>query len=172
MTTRPQTPVRKFDRVPFSCHPKPGGESLTDSAFVTIQTRNLIIATHLPRHLRALVRGVEEFENTAGLRVAGGIRAQLLSASPDFLTKLETAKQPDPWQFGFAIIHKIDNGACGSRATWTGKPARVGEPGGESINVLMGMCGFPGPPDEDGSSKSPMAFRRNIRAAATQPKPQ
>jgi len=29
---------------------------------------------------------------------------------------------------------KIDNGAGGSRATSTGKPARVDEPGGESIN--------------------------------------
>ncbi len=31
-------------------------------------------------------------------------------------------------------LWKIDNGAGGSRATWTGKPERVGEPGGESIN--------------------------------------
>ncbi len=31
-------------------------------------------------------------------------------------------------------LWKIDNGAGGSRATWTGKPDRVGEPGGESIN--------------------------------------
>ena len=31
-------------------------------------------------------------------------------------------------------VWKIDNGAGGSRATWTGKPERVGEQGGESIN--------------------------------------
>src|SRR5207245_5476608 len=31
-------------------------------------------------------------------------------------------------------IAKIDNGAGGSRATWTGKPERVDEPGGEPIN--------------------------------------
>jgi hypothetical protein len=31
-------------------------------------------------------------------------------------------------------LWKIDNGAGGSRATWTGKPERVDEPGGESIN--------------------------------------
>jgi hypothetical protein len=31
-------------------------------------------------------------------------------------------------------LWKIDNGASGSRATWTGKPERVDEPGGESIN--------------------------------------
>ena len=31
-------------------------------------------------------------------------------------------------------LWKIDNGAGGSRATWTGKPERVGEQGCESIN--------------------------------------
>ena len=33
------------------------------------------------------------------------------------------ATEPDPWQFGFAVIHKIDN-------------------------VLIGMAGFPGPPSD------------------------
>ena len=36
---------------------------------------------------------------------------------------------------------KIDNGAGGSRATWTGKPERVDEPGGESINGFCGTIG-------------------------------
>jgi ribosomal-protein-alanine N-acetyltransferase len=92
---------------------------------MSILTKNLIIAPHLPRHLRSLVRSVEEYENIAGLRVADGIRDQLLSASNEFLANLANAKQSDPWQFGFAVIHKIDN-------------------------VLMGMAGFPGPPDADG----------------------
>ena len=92
---------------------------------MTIQTKNLILAPHLPRHLRALVRSVGDFENIAGLRVADGIRNQLLSASPNFLAGLQVAKQSDPWQFGFAVIHKIDN-------------------------VLIGMGGFPGPPDSEG----------------------
>lgn len=90
-----------------------------------VQTENLILAANLPRHLRALVRSEQEFENTAGLRVAEGIREQLGSASTEFLARLETAKQFDPWQFGFAVIHKNDN-------------------------VLIGICGFPGPPDPDG----------------------
>jgi RimJ/RimL family protein N-acetyltransferase len=90
-----------------------------------IETQNLILAAHLPRHLRALLRGVEEFENTAGLRVGDGIRDQLLSASPGFRARLDTATAPDPWQFGFGIIHQIDS-------------------------ILIGMCGFPGQPDENG----------------------
>ncbi|MGH8101264.1 MAG: GNAT family N-acetyltransferase [Chthoniobacterales bacterium] len=72
-----------------------------------------------------MLRRLEEFENNAGLRVADGIRDQLRSASPDFVTRLEVARELDPWQFGFGLIHKIDH-------------------------VLMGMCGFPGPPDAEG----------------------
>jgi RimJ/RimL family protein N-acetyltransferase len=92
---------------------------------MTIQTDHLILATHLPRHLRALLRGLQEFEETAGLRAAPGVRQQLLSASPEFLARLETAKRPDPWRFGFGIIYNADL-------------------------VLIGMCGFPGPPDSNG----------------------
>jgi ribosomal-protein-alanine N-acetyltransferase len=92
---------------------------------MTIQTKNLILASHLPRHLRALLRGTQEFENIAGLRVANGIREQLLSASPEFMASVENGRQADPWRFGFGVIHKIDN-------------------------VLIGTGGFPGGPDSDG----------------------
>ena len=37
----------------------------------------------------------------------------------------------------FGDRRKIENGAGGSRATWTGKPARVDKPGGESINHVV-----------------------------------
>lgn len=92
---------------------------------MTIQTKNLILAPHLPRHLRALLRGPQEFENIAGLRVADGIRDQLLNASSDFMAKVENGREADPWRFGFGVVHKIDN-------------------------LLIGMAGFPGPPDPDG----------------------
>ena len=92
---------------------------------MTFQTENLIITPYLPRYLRALLRSEKEFETTAGLRVAAGIREQFLSASADFMRRVENGKQPDPWLFGFAVVHKTDN-------------------------VLVGTCGFPGPPDSDG----------------------
>ena len=92
---------------------------------MTFQTDNLIIAPHLPRYLSALLRSEQEFENTAGLRVANGIREQISEASTEFKTRVEKGRQPDPWQFGFAIIHKADN-------------------------VVIGTCGFPGPPDSNG----------------------
>src|SRR5690348_14375584 len=37
----------------------------------------------------------------------------------------------------FGDQRKIENGTGGSRATWTGKPARVDESGGESINHVV-----------------------------------
>jgi len=43
----------------------------------------------------------------------------------------------------FGDRRKIDNGAGGSGATWTGKPARLDEPGGESINHMVHT--FPSP---------------------------
>src|SRR5438876_12394960 len=92
---------------------------------MTIQTKNLILAPHLPRHLRALLRGPQEFKNIAGLRVADGIRDQLVSASSDFITNVENGREADPWRFGFGVVHKIDN-------------------------LLIGMAGFPGPPDSGG----------------------
>jgi [ribosomal protein S5]-alanine N-acetyltransferase len=92
---------------------------------MTIQTEHLILAPHLPRHLRALLRSESEFEYTAGVRVAAGIHEQMLEASADFKDRVENARQSDPWQFGFAIIHRDDN-------------------------VLIGTCGFPAPPDSKG----------------------
>ncbi len=92
---------------------------------MTIQTENLIMASHLPRYLRALLRGKQEFENVSGLRVADGTRDQFLSASSDFIKSIEDAREADPWRFGFGVIHRNDN-------------------------ILIGMGGFPGPPDSDG----------------------
>jgi len=65
------------------------------------------------------------YEKASGTRIADGVRDFLLSASPDFAVQLRSATEPDPWKFGFATIQKIDN-------------------------VVIGMCGFAGPPDSDG----------------------
>ena len=115
------------------------------------ETRNLRLIPHRPQDLVALLKETAEYEKSSGMPVADGIREFLVAASPEFLAQVQTATVSDPWKFGFAIVHKIDNGAGGSRATSTGKPARVDEPGGESINLVIGMCGFTGPPDANGA---------------------
>jgi [ribosomal protein S5]-alanine N-acetyltransferase len=73
-----------------------------------------------------LLKSADEYEKVSGMRVADGVRDFLLSASADFVAQLQTATAPDPWRFGFAIVHKIDN-------------------------LVIGMCGFTGPPDSDGA---------------------
>ena len=75
--------------------------------------------------MRALLQGPQEFENIAGLKVADGIREQFLSASSEFIDRVQNGRQPDPWLFGFGVIHKTDS-------------------------MLIGMGGFPGPPDSNG----------------------
>jgi ribosomal-protein-alanine N-acetyltransferase len=86
---------------------------------------NLTLVAHIPRQLLALIESTAAYEKSSGLRVADGVREFLLAASPDFLSALQEATAPDPWRFGFAIVHRIDH-------------------------VVIGLCGFTGPPDSDG----------------------
>ena len=51
--------------------------------------------------------------------------AERAQVSPDWLARAYAATEPDPWTLGFAIVH---------RAT----------------SAVIGMCGFKGPPGEDG----------------------
>ena len=90
-----------------------------------IETKNLTLIPHPPEHILALRRGIADYERVSSRRAAEGVRDFLLAGSPDFFSQLETATAPDPWRFGFAVIHKIDN-------------------------RLIGMCSFTGSPDSNG----------------------
>lgn len=90
-----------------------------------MQTNHLTLVPHRPGDLLALLEGAAEYEQSSGMGMADGVREFLLAGSPDFQKQLGTATDPDPWKFGFAIVHKIDN-------------------------VMIGMCGFTGPPEPDG----------------------
>ncbi|HEY6205869.1 MAG TPA: GNAT family N-acetyltransferase [Chthoniobacterales bacterium] len=89
-------------------------------------TPNLTLIPHDPRDLLALLNGTPEYERSSGRRVAHEVREFLLAASPEYIAALKTATAPDPWKFGFAVLHKIDN-------------------------VVIGMCGFTAPPDANGA---------------------
>lgn len=86
-----------------------------------METKNLKLIPEVPDHLRALIQGPEFYEKKAGLRVADGMQAFLLAASPDFLARLQTADSPDPWTFGFAIVLRTENTVIGS-AGYKGPP--------------------------------------------------
>ena len=92
----------------------------------TMQTKNLTLIPHLPRHLLALIESPEVYHKTCGTRVVDGVREFLLAASPEFLAQLRLSTVSDPWKFGFAIVHRQEN-------------------------LLIGLCGFTGPPDPDGA---------------------
>lgn len=84
-----------------------------------------MLVPHIPAHLLALLDGEDAYEKRSGLRAASGVKEFLLAGSPGFVAQLQTATEPDPWRFGFGIVHKIDK-------------------------VMIGLCGFTGPPDADG----------------------
>ena len=86
---------------------------------------NFTLVAHIPSQLLALIESKVAYEKSSGLRVADGVREFLLAASPDFLSALQDTTAPDPWRFGFAIVHRIGN-------------------------VVIGLCGFAGPQDSDG----------------------
>jgi ribosomal-protein-alanine N-acetyltransferase len=89
-----------------------------------IETKSLRLIPHIPQHLLASLDSANAYEKTSGLRGANGVREFVLAASPDFMAQLQNATAPDPWRFGFGVIHKIDN-------------------------RLIGLCGFTGPPDSE-----------------------
>jgi ribosomal-protein-alanine N-acetyltransferase len=91
-----------------------------------VETSHLVLVPHHPADLRALLASTCEYEARTGRRVALAIRDFVLAASPDFMEQLQNANSPDPWRFGFAAFHKIDN-------------------------IVMGMAGFTAPPDPQGA---------------------
>ena len=70
----------------------------------------------------------------------------------------------------FGVVRTIENGAGGNRAAWTGRPARVDEPGGDSIKRVV--YAFPRPQELAQSSEEELrecalGYRaRNLLATA------
>jgi ribosomal-protein-alanine N-acetyltransferase len=91
-----------------------------------MQTGNIRLLPHTPEHLRALLEGSELYEHQFGIKVAGGVRDFLTGpeVSADFLARLRSSPQPDPWRDGFGIVHLADH-------------------------IMIGFCSFTGPPDEN-----------------------
>jgi ribosomal-protein-alanine N-acetyltransferase len=91
------------------------------------ETARLTLQPYTPRQLLALREGVCEFEERIGVRAATGLRDFFVSddVSPRWLERLRRAAGPDPWVFGFAVIHREDQ-------------------------CVIGAASFKGPPDADG----------------------
>jgi [ribosomal protein S5]-alanine N-acetyltransferase len=87
-----------------------------------------------PQYLRALLESADALEQIAGLRVAEGIRDFMLMASPEFLRRLESAEEADPWEWGFAIVHADED-------LWIGSAGYKGAPDAKGcVEIAYGMA--------------------------------
>ena len=95
----------------------------------SLETLRLTLQPYTPEQLLALREGVSEFEERigGGVRAGAGLREFFVSdeVSPQWLERLRRAAGPDPWVFGFAVIHHEEQ-------------------------RVIGAASFKGPPDDDG----------------------
>jgi RimJ/RimL family protein N-acetyltransferase len=91
-----------------------------------METGNISLLPHTPEHVRTLLEGPDVYERRFHIKVADGVRDFLAGpeVSADFLARLNGATAADPWKDGFAVVHVADN-------------------------VIIGLCGFTGPPGAD-----------------------
>ena len=93
----------------------------------SLETERLTLQPYTPDQLLALQEGVSEFEERMGVRAADGLRDFFVSddVSPHWLERLRRATGPDPWVFGFAVIHRDDQCVIGA-ASFKGPPDDAG----------------------------------------------
>jgi ribosomal-protein-alanine N-acetyltransferase len=92
-----------------------------------IETENLTMMPHEPAALVTLIERPEEYQERAGFPAADGLREFFVSGevSQAFLESLRVLQAPDPWQLGFAAVHR-------------------------EAQLVIGSGGFKGPPDAEG----------------------
>ena len=90
--------------------------------------KNIRLLAQTPEHLRALLDGVEAYQNRFHIAVAEGLRDFLAGpeVSAEFLERLNGPAAADPWKDGFAVLHIADN-------------------------MVIGLCSFTDPPGPDGT---------------------
>jgi RimJ/RimL family protein N-acetyltransferase len=83
---------------------------------------------HTQAHLTALRTDADTYKQLSGYRLADGLSEMAggLEVSPEFLARQEAAEGADEWLHGFAIVEIEEE-------------------------KVIGMCGYKGPPAEDGS---------------------
>jgi len=93
-----------------------------------IETKNLKLLSHSPRHLLALIEGSDSYANSFGFPPAEGLRDFFVSkeVSPQWLAQLQATKVADPWTHGFGVLHLASK-------------------------KVIGAAGFKGPPSIDGA---------------------
>lgn len=85
--------------------------------------KKLTLFPHVPEYLRALAQGPKFYQAVSGFQVADGLSGFVRAASEDFLKRLQSATEPDPWSWGFAVV--------------------------DQENRVIGMAAFKAAPDAD-----------------------
>ena len=90
-------------------------------------TQNLKLIPSTPEHALALIDSSDSYTRAFGWPPAEGLRDYLVSdaVSPEWLAQLRSSTGPDPWRFGFALLHPASG-------------------------TVVGMASFKGPPGVDG----------------------
>jgi [ribosomal protein S5]-alanine N-acetyltransferase len=94
---------------------------------MTIATARLRLIPSSPIHLLALIDGLEQFEQSSGMKAAAGLREFFVSGdvSPEWLAQLRASTVADPWQHGFAVFYPESNSVIGS-VGFKGRPDDAG----------------------------------------------
>ncbi len=94
---------------------------------MTIDTERLRLIPFDPAHILAILDGYKPFAASFGTAAADGLREMYSSGdvSQAWLAQLRESTNADPWQHGWAIVHK-------------------------ARKHVIGSVGFKGPPDGDG----------------------
>jgi ribosomal-protein-alanine N-acetyltransferase len=94
---------------------------------MALDTPHLILEPWLPAHILTLIEEPERFELLAGLPAVAGLHKMFASddVSPEWLTALREASEPDPWRLGFRVVDR-------------------------ETRAVIGSAGFKGPPDAAG----------------------
>ena len=110
---------------PWRFRPRVHTKSMTSSG---IPTKSLLLVPYAPAELRALYQGAEAFERCSGCRPAEGLADMYNSGEvrPEWFDLLQSATAPDPWVFGFALLHQTSRSVIGSAGF-------VGPPGPERV---------------------------------------
>lgn len=92
-----------------------------------IETDDLRLVPNTPDQLLALIEQPERYEQLAGFPAAAGLREFFTSGdvSPAWLASLRTLQHSDPWQLGFAVVHRESRCVIGS-AGFKGAPDAEG----------------------------------------------
>jgi ribosomal-protein-alanine N-acetyltransferase len=108
---------------------------------LSLDTPRLTLLPCAAEHLLALIDDPDHFEDRAGLRAAEGLHRFFVSdqVSPQWLAELRNGRGPDPWRYGFFVIHRESQAVIGA-AGFTGPPDASG-----TVEIAYGIVpGFEG----------------------------